>query len=647
MPRAIMPNAIIPSGRGLMTRPSPHWISGLIFSPALAQLSGSLRVRHVPLLRALLLVLLFAQVPTPAVLAEGLQPEALPETLPETPLGTPPSAPDGVLDGSSEQAADSLTSAPVSELDADLLFAILAAEVAMQRDRPQDAVPRYMAAAQRTADPRLAELATRAAMAAGDQVQAEESAAFWIALDPASLQARQIAAYIILEAGQVDRVLPYLRAVMEHSPQLRQGYLNNARLVARLEDPRQRLELMRALIDEYGEDPDALLAIASLAVGAGEKDLARGYAERAAAQRPAWSRPPQFLAQLLVSEGRADEAIGELERYFSQGFDDLELRTLYAQLLIDAERYEAAREVFETLLDAQPQMPGVLFAAAMLSLQLADYDAARDYLLRLRDSGERKQDATFMLGQTEEAAEQLELARDWYLKVRGDRELDAQIRLASLEARMGQLGLARERLQRLRLSYPERQPAFYQIEAEILRDLDEFTVAMTVYDLALEQFPDNADLLYARALLAARLKQVDLLERDLRRVLSMNPDHADALNALGYTLADQTDRLDEAQRFITRALELEPEQPAILDSMGWLLYRMGKPGEAEPYLRSALEQLADGEIAAHLGAVLWALGRHDEARQVWQQALDDYPDHDYLLQLIEGYPVSLTPGSGS
>ncbi|WP_328987252.1 tetratricopeptide repeat protein [Thiorhodovibrio winogradskyi] len=552
-------------------------------------------------------------------------------------------------DGSSPPAASTAEPAVelLAEFDADLLYDVLVAEVAMQRDRPMDAFPHYLAAARRTSDPMLAELATRAAIAGDDQVLAEEAAAFWVSLAPESLQARQVAAYIVLEGGQVDRAMPYLRAVMEHSAQRRQGYLHSARLVARLEDPLQRLELMRALIDEFGEDPDALLAIAGLAAGADRPEEAREYANRAAAQRPAWNRPRQFLVQLLVSEGRTDAAIVELERYFSQGSNDLELRTLYAQLLIEEGRYEDAREAFATLLEAHPRMPGVLYAAGVLSLQLEDYQGARDYLLRLRDTGEREQDATFMLGQVEEAAGQFERAREWYARVSGVKSMDAQIRLASVEARLGELERARERLQRLRDDAPEQRPALYLIEGEILRELDQAPSAMAVYDAALAQFPDNPDLLYARALLAVKLERVDLLERDLRRVLSEDPNHADALNALGYTLADQTDRLEEAKGYISRALELEPDQPAILDSMGWLLYRMGKPKEAEVYLRKALEQLPDGEIAAHLGEVLWALGRRDEARQVWRQALDEFPDHEYLLRVIERHPVSLAPGDGS
>jgi tetratricopeptide (TPR) repeat protein len=143
-------------------------------------------------------------------------------------------------------------------------------------------------------------------------------------------------------------------------------------------------------------------------------------------------------------------------------------------------------------------------------------------------------------------------------------------------------------------------------------------------------------------MLAASMDRVELLERDLRRILVDDPDHVDALNALGYTLADRTDRLEEAYRFVQRALELRPDEPAILDSMGWVLYRMGEVDAAEPYLRKALEQNFDAEIAAHLGEVLWELDRRDEARDVWRRALDEDPEHEYLLRVLGRYRFSHT-----
>jgi tetratricopeptide (TPR) repeat protein len=198
-------------------------------------------------------------------------------------------------------------------------------------------------------------------------------------------------------------------------------------------------------------------------------------------------------------------------------------------------------------------------------------------------------------------------------------------------------------LQQLRDQMPDDAVTLFLIEGEMLRQHDADQQAMALYDRALAAQPDNPDLRYARAMVAVGLDRVELLESDLRHIIDQDPEHADALNALGYTLADRTDRLAEAKELIERALALKPDEPAIKDSMGWVLYRMGDPAAAEPYLRDALDSVFDPEIAAHLGEVLWALGRRDEARAIWDRALEADPEHEYLLRILGKHRYSQTP----
>jgi len=530
--------------------------------------------------------------------------------------------------------------APPAEFDADLLYGLLLAEVALQREQPLTAWQQYLDAARRTADARLAEQAVRAALAAKAQAPAEQAAALWLELAPDSAKAHRLAAYVALEGADPAAALALLRRVVALAATPAQGYREVAGLLARLPEPRQRFETLRALLGKT-LDPDAAMTLAALAVDAGLLDEARGYAEQAEHARPDWNQPQRFLARLALGAGQPEVARARLERYFAQGHEDTELRLLHAQLLIEAEDFAAARQTLEAVLRKRPNFSNALFAAAALSLQLADTDAARAYLLRLRATGERLPEALFMLGQTEEMAGNLPAALDWYDQVRGERMFDAQVRSASLHAQQGNLRQARALLQGLRERLPEERVQLYLIEAELLREQGEKPLALELYGQALTQYPDNTELLYARALLAAQLDNIALLEQDLRRVLTFDPDHADALNALGYTLADQTERLAEAYRLIQRALQLQPEEPAILDSMGWVLYRMGQPAQAEPYLRQALDRLSDGEIAAHLGEVLWALGRRDEARALWRQALSAYPQHEYLRRVVERHDAAL------
>ena len=162
----------------------------------------------------------------------------------------------------------------------------------------------------------------------------------------------------------------------------------------------------------------------------------------------------------------------------------------------------------------------------------------------------------------------------------------------------------------------------FLVEGEILNEAERYQDAYDLYNKALDEFVDNGELLYARAMTAEKLNKLDVLEQDLRKVLARNPNNAEALNALGYTLADRTSRYEEALDFVKRALELRPTDFYIVDSLGWVYYRLGNYDEAVKYLRRAFELKMDPDVAAHLGEVLWVKGDKDEARKVWQQALD-------------------------
>jgi len=183
------------------------------------------------------------------------------------------------------------------------------------------------------------------------------------------------------------------------------------------------------------------------------------------------------------------------------------------------------------------------------------------------------------------------------------------------------------------------------VEAEILDQAGRQEQALAVYGSALEAFPDEPDLRYGRAMLAVKMDRIDDAERDLRGIIDANPEHADALNALGYTLADRTDRYQEAQGYIEQAHRLKPDEASILDSMGWVNFRLGQYEVALDYLRQALARMNDGEIAAHLGEVLWAMGRQAEAREVWEKATKDHPDHAYLRDVVERHGLTRQSGA--
>lgn len=574
--------------------------------------------------------------------APGLVSSPLPAAPPQGPgpTGTPPpSASMGAL--LVDTAPLGTVAAPPTGLTRELMFHVLAGQIAAQRGQHQVAFKHFLEAAQLARDPALAEKAARAALTSGDEEAIGQGVALWLDIAPESLAAHQLAAFVRLQREDLEGAMYHLRRLVNRTTdEGESGFVQLARLVHKLRPPGQRMEVMELLTQGEPENADAWFARALVAAGTERNDEAVDAARRATELRPEWTEPRLFLVQLLKDLGRQAEARAALERFVAEQPRDQGLQILYAQFLVDDKELERAREVFATLLVESPREPDILFALGILSLQLEDLVAGRDYFTRLRESEERRDDAAYYLGRVEELDGKPDVASRWYDKVRGVHALDARIRLTRLEAQGGDLTKARERLRQLRDQHRKQAVLLYLVEAELLTEMGLNPEAMKVYDAALSAYPDDRELLYARGLHGAAMQRLEVVEGDLRRLLELEPEHADALNALGYSLADMTDRYAEALELIQRALALKPDEGAILDSMGWVQYRLGNPHLALDYLRQASAKLPDDpEVAAHLGEVLWALGQRDEARQVWDKARAAAPEHAYLLRVIDRHPL--------
>lgn len=530
------------------------------------------------------------------------------------------------------------TGAP-QELNPDVVFSYLVGEIGAHRGELLLSYSHYLHAAILAHDPYAAERATRIAMHLQDQPAALRAARRWVELAPNSLPARQSVALLLLRDGQADESLEQVNALLliaEASGA--DGYSIVGQMLSKEADKVASLAMVRRLVDAAPDDARPLFAQSLIQVSASRNSDAEATLRRAIALRPDWPQPRILLARVLLSLERGPDAIAETERAIALLPDDVTLRTTLARLYVDAERYDEAIGHFKTLREQRPRDPDILYAVGMLGLQTSDFDAARSAFQKLRGQRDRYSEATYFLAQTEEAAGDTQAAMGLYATVtEGRLRTDAAIKLAQLKAETGSLPKAREVLQRVRVLDQARAVDIYLVETQLLQEHGATEQALALYETALDAHPANADLLYNRALFAVDLDRLDILERDLRQVLDNDPNHADALNALGYTLADRTDRFEEAFALISKAHKLKPDSPAILDSLGWVYYRLGNFTESLKYLRRALEITRDSEIAAHLGEVLWVTGDREQAREVWGAALREDPDSRYLRNVIDRF----------
>ena len=528
---------------------------------------------------------------------------------------------------------------PNQDLTGDVLYEFLVAEIAGQRGNLALSAQAYADLAKRTRDPRVAERATEMALHARMPEAAIESAKVWAESSPGSSRALATASSLLIRANRLDEAEPYLQKVLAvQSANRGDGFLQLNGLLANNPDKATNLRVVQRLAQSYPDLAQAHFAVAQAAAGAGQDELALKEIREAGRLQPDWELAVLYEASLLQKTSNA-AATDRLAGYLKMHPKSREVRLAYARALVADKNYPDARGQFEQLLKDHPGNTDVVFAVAVLSMQLEDWPGAEANLKRLLDLGYADRNSVrFYLGQVTEEQKRFPEALQWYGEVtRSEQFMPAQIRSAQVMSKQGDLDGARKYLQNVSAANSEQRAQLIIAEAQLLRDANRPKEAFDVLEHGLGQLPNNPELLYDHAMLAEKLERMDILEASLRQVIKLRPDHAHAYNALGYSLADRNVRLDEAKGLIDQALKLAPDDSYIIDSLGWVLYRQGKTEEALKELQRAYAGRQDAEIAAHLGEVLWVLGRRTEAQRVWDEALAKTPSNDVLIKTVQKF----------
>jgi len=522
---------------------------------------------------------------------------------------------------------------------AQLMYEIMIAELAGRRGYVEVATEGYLRAARRTDDPRVAERATKLAVWAQTWEQAQAGARRWLELDPDSTEARELLAQVLMRSEQPDgTAVDEFSNLVEESEDRGAVLFDIYVLLSREQDRDSALETLLGLQKRFPEEVEAHMGVARMLLQQNDRDGAMQAVEQAIAVDATDGEVLLFRAQLLVESGKPVEGLDEIKVALKEDPDNVRLRIGFARLLANSGRYSEASEELEYLYENEQNNPDVLLSIGLLALDSKRTDAAERYLETLRRTGEHRDQAHFYLGRIDDQKQLFEEAISHYEKVsEGDLYFSAQLRAAELYAASGQLDVGIDRVRSLAslLPDPAMQPMLITTESHMLQDAGKNDVAVEVLSDGLKKFPDNGELLYARALASEKVGDRDTLMSDLRTLIESDPNNATALNALGYFLADEDTNLDEAEGYLEKAVQLRPDDAAIMDSLGWLRFRQGKIESAKKLLERAYELFPDGEIAAHLGEVLWTIGDETAAKSVWDKALLDSPDHVKLLNTVE------------
>ncbi len=528
------------------------------------------------------------------------------------------------------------------EYSVNTFYALLVAEMAGQRQLYDVALGNYLLESHRTQDAGVTARATQIAQFIGADQAALDAATLWVKLDAENPLAQQALSSELVKAARFSESALHLQKALDLEPMLNVNFIS-LQGVDMTEGSRELwLESLTPLVSRYKENQALLFNIASLHQQQNNLEQALTICTELLKQHPdfypAWSLKARLQATGQDFKG-AIKTINQALKTFKQ---DKSFSLLKARLLIKDKDIKQASKVFAELHEQHPNDAHILLPLALTQLELEDHSAAKLSLQKLLNLHQMQSEAHYYLGRIEQYQGNDLAALNHYLAMKGGREyLAAQGAIINIHMKQGNHPQALNHVRQQRTIDNENQQAYFLMEVDILNRSGEYDASLKVLNAALKAYQDSTDLRYSRAMVAEKLGNLDQLEKDLNHIISLEPDNATALNALGYTLADRTSRLDEALVLIEKALQLAPKDPAILDSLGWVYFRMGKLKQALTLLEQAFALFPDAEVAAHLGEVLWALEDRAQAKAIWSKALNKTPDSDILKDTLLRLEVDL------
>lgn len=519
------------------------------------------------------------------------------------------------------------------DLSKDTLYDLIVAEVAAQRNQFNITLVNYILQARITRDPEIIKRAINAAQLLKDIQAIQEMALLWIEVEPKSIPAHQLLAFHYTLQKEYADAISETEIVLNLGGEARVDSLAVGSQQLPKEDQLEVLDLYTALYSRHPNNNEIGYSLALV-----QKNLKK-LNKALETLNPILKRVPDFEAaiilkiNILYDQGNLSEALEIADDRYEDFPNNHNLGRLYASMLIDNKQLTKAEAVFKDLSDLYPQAPSLRLSYALVMLENQKIEPAKAVFLELLSTGAHHNEANFYLGRIADNSNDNLNAIKYYQQVKQSIHFEPALERSSylLAKEEGKVEEAITYLQHLRATKPDLSLKLWLLQFKLFTTLENDARGLETLNDAIIEFPKDERLLYARAMALEANDDLVGMERDLRTIIHHNPQHAIALNALGYTLANKTNRLEEAFILIKAALSLKPENPMILDSMGWVLFKLNKQEEALILLLKAFQTFPDSEVAAHLGEVLWALDKKDEAQTIWTQSLQKDPTNEVLL----------------
>lgn len=519
----------------------------------------------------------------------------------------------------------------------DQLYQAIISELGAQRGQLEDAGDNYFTLAIETRDLAIIRRAVQFASANGDLNALLQLGLVWAEVTPDDPQPHLMLSMQFLESEAFEQAISHMARVIDLGGDIDFGALTGRTGGLSQQERAGLISSLQQLNREFTDQRSIHLALVQLL--AQNSQFEEALSELEALQAAMELTPNMVLleAQIFQNMERGDQALRTMRDGVREFEDNETLRLSYARLLIQNEEYAAAQSQFQILIDQDPQDWDTLYSIALLDTELENYNSAISAFEQLISVDHRVDESQFTLASIFEQQDNLDKAIEHYRQIRigTNNFLAAQQQATRLSIQQGELEQAHDWLGSLSRGQPRLEILFTTIESSLLIQAGHGQEAEELLNRSLNKFPNETDLLFARVLYYDSISNREGSETDLKQIILMLPEDSRALNHLGYMLADQTTRFEEALELVERAIAIDPDDPAILDSLAWAQYKLGHYEEALQNLRKAFSSFPDDEVASHLGEVLWVMGREDEATQVWQNALEVEPDSELIKEAMD------------
>ena len=555
-------------------------------------------------------------------------------------------------------AAAATSSPQSSALDGALFYQLLLGELNANGEESGAAFSLILDAARKTVDPRLYQRAVEIALKARSGDSALQAARAWRQALPNSREANRYTLQILIGMNRLAETVEPLKREIANAEAKDRALAVTAipRYFARASDKKAAAQAAEQALAEYlstaAVGVAAWTTIGRLRMEAGDGSAALDAARKGQALDAKAEGPALLALALMTARQPAAEA---LVKKYLDGKPQPEFRLDYARTLIDGRRYAEAATQLDLVTTERPELAEAWLMRGALALDDNQYGLAETCFKRYvalipprpagtapRAADQGLAQAYLSLAQIAEKRKDMAQAEAWLARIESpDELLNAQVRRAGILARQGRVDEARQLIR----SQPEKSVAEARLklnaEVQLLREAKLYQAAYDLISDSLNRFPGDADLSYDMAMMAEKIGKFDDMERLLRSVIARKPDYQHAYNALGYSLAERNQRLPEARQLIKKALELAPDDPFITDSLGWVEFKSGNLPEALRILQGAYKSRPDAEIAAHLGEVMWVMGRREQAMTVWREGMALSPDNETLRDTLKRLRVKL------